>query len=139
MALRHDLNETHTLLRAYAAARYVLTVAGTIAQLCSWYEGHAGVRISERTFKLHTRQLRDAGLIHVHHSKRFTSYTLLSEEIEVPRVKFLPTLDPEVFDIAEDGTETVRALGADVEGGWFNRNCEPARKSDLCFAGTLPF
>jgi len=107
------LNETHALLKAYATTRYVLTVPGTIDQLISWYENYAGVRISERTFKRHTRQLADAGLITVRHTKRRTFYTLLCDEIEVPRVKFLPTLDAGVFVIEEDGTSVIRYPEAD--------------------------
>lgn len=121
----HALNETHRLLTAYAASRYVLTVPGTVDQLTSWYERHAGVRISERTFKRHTRQLADAGLIFVKHTKRRTYYTLLNHVIEMPRVQFLPTSDPGVFVIAHDGVRTVGPVDFGNEAGWFNHNQDP--------------
>jgi hypothetical protein len=121
----HVLNETHRLLMTYAASRYVLTVPGTVDQLTSWYERHAGVRVSERTFKRHTRQLADAGLIFVKHTKRRTYYTLLNHVIEMPCVKFLPTADPGQFLIAENGMRTVGPVDLDNEAGWFNHNQDP--------------
>jgi hypothetical protein len=123
--LTRALNETHRLLMAYAASRYVLTVPGTIDQLTSWYEDYAGVRIAERTFKLHTRQLSDAGVISVRHTKRRTFYTLLGHQVEMPCAVFLPTSDPGVFLIAEDGTRTVGPVDLDSEAGLFNHNLDP--------------
>jgi hypothetical protein len=102
------LNETHALLRAYATSTRSLTVAGTVRQFTDWYAFLHGTRISERTFKRHTKQLSDAGVIQVRHTKRCTRYTLLKEGIIVPRYRFLPTSDPQVFDIVENGTETLR-------------------------------
>jgi hypothetical protein len=102
------LNETHRLLMSYAAAHYTPTVAGTIPQLTAWYGRVHGTRIPERTFKLHTRKLADAGLIETRHSGRRTHYTLLGFEFEMPKAVFVPVIShPGQSVIKFDGTETV--------------------------------
>jgi hypothetical protein len=139
------LNETHALLKAYAVTHYVLTVPGTIDRLISWYADYAGVRISERTFKRHTSALASAGLIHVKHTRMYTRYTLLSEEIEVPRYKFLPTSDPWVFEITENGAEVIRIPEAHEPASscpdcpWAALAYVHPNELEYGFAGTLPF
>lgn len=123
------VNETHTLLKEFASTFYTLTPTGTIDQLTSWYERHTGVRVSERTFQRHTRQLVDTGIISVRHSRRYTSYTLLRDEVEVPKVKFLPTSDPGQFLIEESGAET-------VSYAWLLDSIDSERME---FSGALPF
>lgn len=102
------VNETHALLRAYAASTGSLTVAGTVRQFTDWYRFLHGIDIPERTFQRHTRQLADAGLISVRHTKRRTWYTLLTDEIKVPVYSTAPTGEPGVSDIVQVGYEILR-------------------------------
>jgi hypothetical protein len=102
------LNETHKLLTSYAATYYTPTVAGTIPQLTAWYERVYGTRISDRTFKRHTRDLADAGVIVTRHGRRRTYYTLPGFEFQMPRAVFVPVISsPGQSVIRFDGSETV--------------------------------
>nr|UXE44740.1 hypothetical protein Hi04_10k_c361_00004 [uncultured bacterium] len=129
--MTEPLNETHGLLRAYAKASGSLTVAGPIPALIAWYEFAKGVRISEPTFKRHTRQLRDAGLISVEYTTKRAWYTLLKDEIEVPTYEYIhvstkfipiwpncPDFRHDQFDIKESGTEIIRPLTAVAPGDY---------------------